>query len=237
MTGTTNKAPLSKRASAFVIDGILLLALAAAMAYVLALAFGYSQYSKTYTEGIERHAAEYNVQFDTVVSQADYDALSDEQKISYEAAVEAINNDEEILEALSGMVRLIFIIAALSFFLAFMILEFILPLVFKEGRTLGKKAFGLSVIKKDTSDLSIISLLVRTFVGKYLIETMIPVLLIIITIFNAIGLMSGPGIIGFAIILIIVITNVALVFTSKTGSMIHDFVSDSMVVCEDSQNL
>ena len=236
MTNTSNKAALSKRASAFFIDAVLLLLLAVALAYVLSLAFGYSRYSQAYSSGIERYAAQYNVQFEKVVSQADFDALSDQQKASYEAAVAAMNEDADILSALSSMVKLIFLIAALSLFLAFLILEFIVPLFLKQGRTLGKKAFGLSVTKKDGSPIGAVSLLLRTFVGKYLIETMIPVLIIIITVFNAIGLMNGPGIIGFILILGIVITNLALVFFSANGCAIHDFVSDSIVVSSVSDN-
>ena len=75
---------------------------------------------------------------------------------------------------------------------------------------------------------------IRTFVGKYLIETMIPVLLIIITIFNAIGLMNGPGIIGFAIIFAILVANLALVFISPSSATIHDLVSDTIVVSDNS---
>ena len=234
MTNTSNKAGLSKRASAFFIDAVLLLLLAVALAYVLSLAFGYSRFSQAYSSGIERYAAQYNVQFDKVVSQADFDALTDQQKAAYEAAVAAMNEDTEILDALSSMVRLIFLIAALSLFLAFLALEFIVPLFLKQGRTLGKKAFGLSVTKKDGSPLGPVPLLVRTFVGKYLIETMIPVLIIIITVFNAIGLMNGPGIIGFAIILVIVISNLALVFISANGCAIHDYIADTIVVSSDS---
>ncbi|MBO6048822.1 MAG: RDD family protein [Spirochaetales bacterium] len=234
MANTSNKAGLSKRASAFFIDAVLLLLLAVALAYVLSLAFGYSRFSQAYSSGIERYAAQYNVQFDKVVSQADFDALTDQQKAAYEAAVAAMNEDTEILDALSSMVRLIFLIAALSLFLAFLALEFIVPLFLKQGRTLGKKAFGLSVTKKDGSPLGPVPLLVRTFVGKYLIETMIPVLIIIITIFNAIGLMNGPGIIGFAIILVIVISNLALVFISANGCAIHDHIADTIVVSSDS---
>ena len=232
MTDTSNKASLSKRASAYIIDAILLLVLAAGFAYVFVQVLGYKQYSQSYSSGIERYAHMYNVQFDTVVSQADFDALTDQQKADYEAAVEAMNADSEILDSLSNMVRLIFLIAALSLFLSFLILEFIVPLFLKEGRTLGKKAFGLCVRRKDGRRLSALFLFIRTFVGKYLIETMIPVLLIIITIFNAIGLMNGPGIIGFAIIFAILVANLALVFISPSSATIHDLVSDTIVVSD-----
>lgn len=230
MTTDYKKGSLLKRTSAFLLDGIILLIVAVGFAFLLANVMGYRQHIDTYTSGIERYADKYDVKFDQIVSQEDYEALEPATKARYEAAVEEMNSDMEILGALSALIRIIITVTALSLFLGFLILEFIVPLLMKNGRTLGKKGFGLAVVKKDGSDVTVVSLILRTFVGKYLIETMIPVLLILITIFNAIGIMNGPGIVGFAIIFIMMIANVALLFVTKSSSMIHDLVSDTVVI-------
>ena len=230
MTTEYKKGSLLKRTSAFLLDGIILLIVAVGFAFLLANVMGYRQHIDTYTSGIERYADKYDVKFDQIVSQEDYEALEPATKARYEAAVEAMNSDMEILGALSALIRIIITVTALSLFLGFLILEFIVPLLLKNGRTLGKKGFGLAVVKKDGSDVTVVSLILRTFVGKYLIDTMIPVLLILITIFNAIGIMNGPGIVGFAIIFIMMIANVALLFVTKSSSMIHDLVSDTVVI-------
>jgi uncharacterized RDD family membrane protein YckC len=111
-----------------------------------------------------------------------------------------------------------------------MVVEFILPMVFRNGQTPGKKIFGLAVMRTNGVRIRGISLFIRTFLGKYVIETMIPVLIAMLTIFNAIGIMGGPGILGFVMVLLLLIGQIVMVAVTKTNSMIHDMVSDCVVV-------
>ena len=224
------KGSLLKRASAFLLDAILLAILAVGFALLLSSIFGYNRYNNIYSEGIDRYSREYNIDFESIVSQADYEVLSEEQRANYEAAIDAMNNDWEMLNAMNVIIRMIVAIASASIVLSYMVIEFLLPFIFKNGQTVGKKIFGLAVMRKNGVRIHAISLFLRTFMGKYVIETMIPVLIIIVTIFNAIGIMPGPGLIGFLIILVLVLGNLGMLFFSKTNSMIHDVVSDTVVV-------
>ncbi len=224
------KGSLLKRASAFLLDAILLAILAVGFALFLSSIFGYNKYNNIYSDGLDRYAKQYNVDFESIVSQADYDALSEEQRANYEAAIDAMNNDWEMLNAMNVIVRMIVAIASASIFLSFMVLEFVLPMIFKNGQTVGKKIFGLAVMRKNGVRIRSISLFLRTFLGKYVVETMIPVLIIIVTIFNAIGIMPGPGLTGFVIILVLVLGNLGMLFFTRTNSMIHDAVADTVVV-------
>ena len=54
-------------------------------------------------------------------------------------------------------------------FLAFLVWYFILPLLFGYGRTLGKKIFGLAVIRTNLVKVSNPVLFVRTIVGMFAI--------------------------------------------------------------------
>lgn len=224
------KGSLLKRASAFLLDGILLVIIAVGFAFAFSAIFHYSTYSNTYSEGIDRYAKMYGVDFSSILNQADYDALSDADRANYDAAVEAMNNDPEILRALNIIVRLIIAMVSVSIFLGFMVIEFILPMIFKNGQTPGKKIFGLAVMRANGVRIRGISLFIRTFLGKYVIETMIPVLIAMLTIFNAIGIMGGPGILGFIMVLLLLVGQIIMVATTKTNSMIHDMVSDCVVV-------
>ncbi len=224
------KGSLLKRASAFLLDAILLVILAVGFAFLLSAIFNYDKYDEMYSSGIDRYAEQYGVDFDSVITQADYEALSEAERANYDAAVEAMNNDMDILKALNMLVRLIVMFASVSIFLSYMVIEFLVPLLFKNGQTVGKKIFGLAVMKSNGVRLRAVPLFIRTFLGKYVIETMIPVLIIIITLFNAIGIMAGPGVFGLLIILILAVVQVLLLFTTKTNSMIHDFVADCVVV-------
>ena len=224
------KGSLLKRASAFLLDAILLAIIAVGFALILSSIFGYNKYNNIYSEGSDKYARQYNVDFENIVSQADYDALTQEERANYEAAIDAMNNDWEILNAMNVIVRMIVAITSVSIFLGFMVIEFLLPMIFKNGQTVGKKIFGLAVMRKNGVRIRAITLFLRTFLGKYVIETMIPVLIILVTIFNAIGIMPGPGLIGFGIVLGLLLVNVLMLFTTKTNSMIHDAVSDCVVV-------
>ncbi len=224
------KGSLLKRASAFLLDAILLAILAVGFALILSSIFGYNKYNNIYADGLERYSKQYNVDFEKIISQADYDALSEQERANYEAAIDALNNDFEVLNAMNVLIRMIVAIASVSIFLSFMVLEFILPMVFKNGQTVGKKIFGLAVMKKNGVRVRAISLFARTFLGKYVIETMIPVLIVIVTIFNAMGIMPGPGLMGFGLVLVLFFVNGGMLFFSKTNSMLHDAVADTVVV-------
>lgn len=224
------KGSLLKRASAFLLDGILLVIIAVGFAFAFSEIFHYDTYSNTYSRGIDRYAEMYGVDFSGILTQADYDALSAEERAAYDAAVDAMNNDPEILGALQAIVQLIIAMVSVSIFLGFMVIEFLLPMIFKNGQTPGKKIFGLAVMRCNGVKIGGVSLFIRTFLGKYVIETMIPVLIALLTVFNAIGIMGGPGILGLAMVFLLLVGEIVMVAVTNTNSMIHDMISDCVVV-------
>lgn len=224
------KGSLLKRASAFLLDAILLVILASGFAFALSAIFNYDSRHEAYEKGIAYYSKEYNVDFDSVLTQADYEALSEKERENYNAALAAMNSDSAMLGALNAIVYLIITIVSLSVFLAFMIIEFIFPIIFKNGQTPGKKIFGLGVMRTNGVRLGKVSLFIRTFFGKYVIETMIPVLVIIMIIFSAIGITGSTGLLGPVIVLILFIIQLVMLFTTKTRSLIHDKLSDCVVV-------
>ena len=224
------KGSLLKRASAFLLDGILLVIIAVGFAWAFIAISQYDTYSTTFSNGVDRYSELYYPDFNTVISVADYKALPDADRAAYDAVMDAVNNDPELIGVMIAIVQLTIASVSVSIFLGFMVVEFILPLIFKNGQTLGKKIFGLAVMRTNGVRIRGISLFIRTFLGKYVIETMIPVLIGILTIFNAIGIMGGPGIPGFIMVLLLLIGQIVMVAVTKTNSMIHDMVSDCVVV-------
>lgn len=224
------KGSLLKRASAFLLDAILLVIIAVGFAFALSAILDYSKYSDIYSNGIERYSEQYGVDFERIVSQADFEALTDAERQNYEAAVNAMNEDEDILNALNAIVKLIVTLTSVSVFLAYAVMEFVLPLIFKNGQTVGKKVFGLGVMRTNGVKISVRALFVRTFLGKYVVETMVPVLVAMMIIFNAIGVMPSPGLFGPIIVLALLIAQIVLVSATKTNSMLHDMIADCVVV-------
>ena len=224
------KGSLLKRASAFLLDGILLVIIAVGFAFAFSAIFNFDHYEKIYSDGINRYEEQYGVDFSNLMT-PEFNSLSDAEKAPYQAAIDAMNYDSEILYALNVMARMIIAFVSLSLFLAYMVIEFILPLIFKNGQTLGKKIFGLAVMRTNGVRIKGISLFIRTFLGKYVIETMIPALVALLFFFQMSGVVQdGPGILGFLMVLLLLIGQIVMVSVTKTNSMIHDMVSDCVVV-------
>ena len=72
-------------------------------------------------------------------------------------------------------------------------------------------------------------LFIRTILGKFTIETMIPVLMILMLYFGAIGAM------GIIVTALIIIFNIGLLVATKTNSAIHDALSQTVTVDMSSQ--
>jgi hypothetical protein len=74
-----------------------------------------------------------------------------------------------------------------------------------------------------------VALFIRTFLGKFAIETMIPVLIILMIFWGTIGIV-GPLVIAGILLL-----QSILIISSRTNSVIHDRLSDTVVVDMESQ--
>ena len=121
------------------------------------------------------------------------------------------------------------IIATFGILLSYAVLEFVVPLILKDGQTVGKKIFGIAVIRTDGVKMSTLQLFVRTVLGKYTIETMIPVLLIV---------MSMGGIIGFygpLLIALLTVAQIIIMAVTKNNSLIHDLLANTVTVDKASQ--
>ena len=159
-----------------------------------------------------RYEQEYNTSFD--ISQGEYEELSEEAKAQYDAAYKALSEDPEVLALYPKIVSQTFLIVTVSLLAAFLLLEFGVPLLLGEGRTLGKKVFGLAVVRSDLVRVSGPVMFVRTVLGKYTLETMIPVYVLIMLLFNVAGLL------GIVIVIALLVTQLILYVTSRTG-MLH----------------
>ena len=131
------KAPLIKRLTALILDLILLATLSVGIGSLLQLITGFDGYTERLEEIYRSYEEEYSVDFG--ISASDYELLSDEEKAVYEAANEALGEDREATEVYNTILNLVLFNASISLFLSHMILEFGVPLLFKNGMTVGKK--------------------------------------------------------------------------------------------------
>lgn len=145
-----------------------------------------------------------------------------------EANVE-LNKDEEAKALYGVVVNLSIFNVMISILVGYALLEFVVPLLLKNGQTIGKKIFGIGLMRVDGLKLSPLQLAARTFLGKYTIETMIPVLVIMAMYFSA---LSGDLVLlGLGVVAVIVIVECILFFKSEKGQFIHDAMA--MTICID----
>ena len=216
------KASLLKRVSAWILDVILLCVLVVGVASLMSGILRYDSYYHTLNNCKEKYETQYGVSFD--ITQADYDAQTPEQRAVYQQAMDAMNADEDAVRAYNMLVSLSLVIVSISVLAAYLALEFAVPLMFGNGQTVGKKVFAIGIMKSSGIKLDSISLFVRTVLGKYTLETMIPLLVAIMMLWGMIG------IVGPMIILALLVIQIVMLITSKTNSPIHDALAQTVAI-------
>lgn len=222
MNCTLQRAGIWKRISAYLLDLILLAILATGALAGLSAVFGYDEKMNRVTQFYQEYEAAYGIDFD--ITEEEYLKLPEETKAAYDTANQAMNRDEEMLYAYNLLFNISMIMVTLGILLAYLILEFLIPLFFGNGQTVGKKIFGIGLMRSNFTRLKNPVLFVRAILGKYTIETMIPVFLILMSVFGTMGAVGG-----LAAILIPVI-NVITMSATRTNSALHDMLADTVAV-------
>ena len=219
---TLQKANFWKRISAYLFDIILTVTLAIGFASLLSAVVGYDKHQEQLQNYYEYYEQTYGVDFD--ISEEDYNKLTEDEKLKYETAADALEKDENVLATYSVIVSLSLVILSFSVLLGILSIYFIVPLFFKNGQTLGKKIFGLAIVRSNLVKVSTPVLFARTLFGMYAIETMFPLFLLAMLYFN---LMGGVALITIGLLFVL---QVAVLIVSKNNSSIHDLLSDTVVV-------
>ena len=168
------------------------------------------------------YEAEYGVNFD--ITTEEYENLSDAEKKIYEEVTEKITKDERIIKVYNYIVNLMLLMTSVGILIAVIIVEFILPIILKNGQTLGKKCMGICLVKSNSVKVNNFCLFVRAIFGMYTIEIMIPIYVLILIIFGS----------GTIIILLfaagIILLNLGLLVFSQDNLLIHDAFASTVVV-------
>lgn len=222
MVYNVQKASMWKRISAFLFDFIILGILAVALAWLLSAALNFDSYNRTMEDGYEKYAAQYGISLE--VTQEEYEAMDEAQKAQYDEAYEALSKDETVVYAYNMLVNLSLVMVTASLLIAFLALEFAVPLLIGNGQTMGKRIFGVALMRNDGVRINSVSLFVRTVLGKFTIETMIPVLILLMIFWGTIGVIS------VVILGALLLIQLGLLIGSKNNLMIHDFLANTIVV-------
>ncbi len=226
------KASFWKRASAFLFDVVILLVVVVGIAALLSAVMKYDTHivviETKKAEHIARVEAEYQQEhgeackLDLTIG---YSEMSEGQKEIYDKVDEALSNDQDVQTATFLLLNYSLVICLVSTFVGYAVLEFAIPmLIFKNGQTLGKKLFSLGVIRTNTVKASPFVLFVRMLFGKFTIETVLPLFVIIMMFFGIVGIVGPVVIIG------LVLLEAIAMLATRTRSALHDLISDTCVV-------
>ncbi len=229
MAHELQKANLWKRIAAWLFDGILLCILAVAFGVLLSALLGYDGYSDAFDRAYADYETRYGITFE--ISQSDYEALPETQRENYDAAYAALIADQEAMDAYSRMLSLTPVILSIGILLAVILWEFVIPLWLGNGQTLGKKIFGLCLVRIDGVRLNTLQLFTRSILGKYAVEIMIPVLIVLMIFWGTMGVM------GTAMLAALTLGQCVSVLVTRTNSAIHDLMAGTAVVDYASQTI
>ena len=221
------KASMLKRLAAWIFDLIMLAIIVVGLLAFITAVFGYEYHTAKLEEIYVRYETQYGVDFE--LSTEEIQTLPEDQLAAYEEANEAMSQDEEFQNLYSKVLSIGLMSVSLSILTGYAFMEFLVPLMFGNGQTAGKKIFSIAVMRTDGVKVTTFMMFARSILGKCTIETMIPVLMIIMIFF---------GVAGFGSLLIlglILLLQVILIFTTKNNSAIHDLMACTVVVDMTSQ--
>lgn len=213
-----------KRIAAWIVDFIIVIVLATGFAFLTSLIYHYDDYYNTYIEKqiqyelyVEADEGTLTFQGKNYVLYSSLDGHNDELLKEREMAC---GNDEEFKFANHKVLMGQIIIPITGAFASLLVCEFILPLCFKHGRTIGLFFFGIGYVTEEDIDVKIKNVFIRFLFGKFIVDVFIPFTGILLVIMN-----TGYGIIGLVCLLGIPIANIVLLLSSKDKRGIHDFIA------------
>ena len=256
------KIGIVKRASALLLDAILLVVLTTGFMFIISLICKFDREQDLLLQGTEEweefteNYGEYVAQYFGYTFEKEGDERvmrKDGEAYSFSAVMEefaALNgevdygkpNAEKVAEAYgvyenmaltpvgklyaqdNYVFNLLFMMTSIGILLAFIVLEFVIPLIFKNGQTVGKKVFEIALVRTDCVKITTLSLFARTLLGKFAIETMFPVLMVFMFLFG------GLGILAVVLFAAIIILNIVLFFVTKNRTPIHDLLAGTVAV-------
>lgn len=226
---TLQKASFGKRIISAIFDGILISIIAVGLIALHSVVFKSDSYLNEVNSAYAKYESKYGIEFQ--ITQQEYEELSEQQKSSWDMAYQALLEDEDAIYAYNMYINLTLLITTFSILISVVIIEFVVPLFFANGQTLGKKIFGIALMHKDGIRVNNIQLFARAVLGKFAIELMIPTYIIMMIFFNSIGVVS------LIILLVLFGVEIVCLIATRTNSLLHDVLAGTVAVDMASQRI
>ena len=203
------------RAAAFILDAILLLVLFTGILYFISLI---ADFDTHYAILQEEYKKVCYLVFNPEIN--DYQAISPTDP-NFDYVVELINDNEVLLKELSFVNTFSVNAPLIGLAISLFILEFIVPLILKNGQTVGMKFFKIALISNNNLAITTTQLFARCIIGKIAVLGIIPMLAILYIFLNA-----GGGLFGTIILLVVVIIQIVMLIKNKNHEGIADKIAN-----------
>lgn len=235
------KANVLKRASGFLLDIILIAVLAVGFMALLSLICDYDGHYNSYKNEIEsaqntvieKYKNERGINLG--ITKEEYEQLGEEEKTAFDECAKLANEymkkillaSDTYKKESSLVLSLSLMMTSVGIFLAMLVLEFIIPVCFKNGQTIGKKVFGIAVMHTNGVRVRPLSMFVRSILGMYVFEIMVPVLIGLMMFFGTLSVL-----IGTLVLVAICVLQLAVFISTRntTRSFLHDLMARTVTV-------
>ena len=215
-----------KRISAALLDAVILIVVMEAFILLFSWATGFNTHLTKMNNLEQEYLAKYGIEKE--LTQKEYDELSEsdqeEYRIRAEAANEAYQKDPEVNETYMKIISCVWTMITFPVLFSFLILEFAVPFIFKNGQTIGKKVFGIAIMRIDGIKITPFMLFARGMLGKCTFGTLVPIYLVMMVVLGMLGI---PGIIAF---IALILAQIIMFFVTKYHTPIHDKLSMTVAV-------
>lgn len=223
------KASLWKRIAAWMFDGIIAGVLAVGIGMLLSGLLGYDRYNGILEQSYAKYESEYGIRFE--ITENEYQAMTEAERKNYGDAYDALTADGEAMYAYRMTLRLSLLITTLGLLFAVLLWEFAIPLFLGNGQTLGKKIFGLCLVRTDGVKVNNLQLFTRAVLGKFTIEIMVPVYILLMVFWGSIGLLAPLILLG------LLVGQIVSLAVTRTNAALHDLLAGTVVVDYASQTI
>lgn len=219
------KASTMMRIAAGIIDMLLLAAVIWGVGICTATLFDTQGKLESVNGLYDDYGNKYDINFD--ITEEEVSAMTEEELDAYyaryETAIEAMNADEEANALLWDFGITILLVLSISVLCAHLLLELLIPLLLKNGQTVGKRLFGIALMRKDGVKVSALSMFIRSILGKCILEVFLPSLMLCLMLFGASSLLVYP-------VLILAGVQVCLLVMHPNRALIHDLIAGTVAV-------
>lgn len=222
------KASILKRIAAGIFDFILTVIIAVGVMWLLSAIFNYDGMSERVNAHYDYYKTEYKIDF-REIKEEDYNAFTDAEKEYYKEIYNKLATDTQFLKDYNLMINFTLVMVSIGLLLGVLVIEFIIPIFLKDGQTIGKKCFSICLMQQNGVKIKNFSLLVRSLLGKFTLEIMIPCYILIMMFFGTANLFHIFLLIGLPLIQLV------LIITNRYNNLIHDSISYTVVVDKESQ--